>query len=346
MAEQAPPSGDSVMLQQFAGIRNTVGAERLAPADLEKAVNVDLDDAGQIRRRRGYTLVSAGNFHSLYRTEEGTLYGVKNGALGLINPNYSFVSILSGAGDAPLAYAQVGETLYFASQDISGKLDLTANTSSAWGASASAGTWLSPVVNPTSTLTPIRGKLLGKPPMASYLAHYNGRVYLANDTLLWATELYLYDYVDKTKNFIQFETPITGVGAVTDGLYVGTETATWFLSGSFNEMRRIRVSSDGVLPRSMVDASAEDIKKETANLSRRAVLMMTQSGLCVGYDNGVFSELTDERVWFPEAFSVAPLVRKQDGVKQYVGVMNNGGTPASNTRIGDYVDAEIRRFQG
>jgi hypothetical protein len=26
--------------------------------------------------------------------------------------------------------------------------------------------------------------------------------------------------------------------------------------------------------------------------------------------------------------------------------MDSGGTPASTTRIGDYVDAEIRRFQG
>lgn len=345
MAEQSPP-GDSVVLQQFAGLRNTVGAERLGPTDLETAVNIDLDDAGQIRRRRGYTLVSAGDFHSLHRTDQGAIYGVKNGALGLINSNYTFVSILAGAGDAPISYAQVGETLYFSSEDVSGKIDLTTNTSSAWGASTSESTWLSPVVNPTATLTQIRGKLLGKPPMASYLAYYNGRIYLASGTTLWATELYLYDYVDKTKNFLQFEAPITGVGVVTDGLYVGTETATWFLSGSFNEMRRIRVSGDGVLPRSMVDASAEDIQKSTTNLSRRAVLMMTKSGLCVGYDNGVFTELTDERVWFPDGVAVAPLVRKQDGVRQYVGVLDSGGSPASNTRIGDYVDAEIRRFQG
>jgi hypothetical protein len=345
MAQQDAPS-DSVLLQQFTGIRNTVGAERLGPADLAKAVNVDLDDAGQLRRRRGYTLVSAGVFHSLYRSDGGAIYGVKDGALGLINPDYTFVSLKAGAGDERIAYAQVGDRVYFSSPDISGQIDTTTNTVSDWGAVTDANTWLSPVVAPTETLTEIRGKLLGKPPMAGFLAYYNGRIYLAHGQTVWATELYLYNYVDKTRNFMMFEADITGLAAVTDGVYVGTETGVYFLSGAFGEMRRIRVSADGVIPGSMINASTEDIKKDTTSLSRSAALMLTRSGLCVGYDNGVFAEITDERVWLPEIESAAVLSRRQDGVRQYVAVANSGGTPASNTRIGDYVDAEIRRFQG
>lgn len=346
MAEQAPPQGDSVLLQAFAGVKNTVGAERLAPTDLEKAVNVDLDDAGQLRRRRGYTLVSAGVFHSLYRSEAGLIYGVKNGALGLINPNYTFTQLKAGAGDARIAYAQVGDTVYFSSQDVSGQINTTTNAVTDWGAVDSADTWLSPVAVPTEYLTQIRGKLLGKPPMADYLAYYNGRIYMSYGQTVWATELYLYNFVDKTRNFMMFEADITGLAAVTDGVYVGTKTGTYFLSGSFGEMRRIRVSTDAVIPGSMINAHAEDIKRDTPTMSRTAVLMLTQTGVCAGYDNGVFSELTDERVWFPETQSAAVMARRQDGVKQYVAVANSGGTPASNTRIGDYVDAEIRRFQG
>ena len=44
-----------------------------------------------------------------------------------------------------------------------------------------------------------------------------------------------------------------------------------------------------------------------------------------------------------DAGSAAAFYRRQDGVNQYIAVTNSGGTPSANTRIGDYVDAELIR---
>src|SRR5271170_3624304 len=102
MAEKParPPTGqtdqpDSVVFQKFSGMKNVVTSERLGPDELETAINIDIDDAGQIHRRRGRMLVATGDWSSLHTGLSGRVYAVKDGNLGVIEPNYNF-SILKG----------------------------------------------------------------------------------------------------------------------------------------------------------------------------------------------------------------------------------------------------------
>jgi len=335
---------DSVMLQQFAGLKNTVTEERLAPQELADAKNIDLDDAGQAHRRRGYTQVVSGDFHSLWSAESGKTLVVRDGALSVLYPDYTTEVLRSGIGAHRLAYVEVGPNIYFSSMTDSGVVHED-NTVSDWGAPDSEGLWLSPVVNPVYTLNPTFGTYLNAPPMATALTKYRGRIYLASENVLWATELYLYDKVDRTKNFFQFESNITALGEVSDGFYVGTEKSCYFMDGRLSEMRQIGLSYGGVLPGSMITVTAELVRPDR-NMSRKAVMFMTESGLCSGLDSGVSYNMTETRMLFPQSREVAAMFRQQDGVNQYVGVTDTGGTPTSKARIGDYVDAEIRRFQG
>lgn len=338
---------DSVTLSKFVGIRNTVADERLSPSELVEAINIDIDDSGQIRRRRGAIQVDDSNYHSIF-TDEGRVLGVKDGSLGIIAPDYSFTELKSGIGPHPVVYVRVGPEVYFSSREYSGVIQAD-NTVRQWGAKTAENTWLSPVVNPTDTYADIRGKIIGPPPLATALAYFNGRIYMANGKDVWATELYLYDYVDKTRNFMQFETEVTTIGAVTDGLYIGTKTAVWFLSGTFTAMQRIPVISYGVLPGSLVSVPAELVNPQAGTeqtiQSKNAVIFLTTSGLCAGMDSGVCYNLTQNRVLFPAAENVSAMFRRQDGMNQYVGVADSAGSPLSAARIGDYVDAEIRRFK-
>jgi hypothetical protein len=341
--DAAPP--ESVLLQQFAGLKNTVSPERLAQDDLEVAINIDIDDIKQPRRRRGYRKVIEGVWHSVYTTANGRTYGVKNQMLVRVNPDYSTVSLGMFCGDEALTWTEAGNSVYFCSMFISGRIasdDSIAN----WGAITSEGLWLSPIINPTATLNPVRGRLLGKPPMATAITTSQGRIYLAQGKTLWATELYMYDFVDKTRNFIQFEDEITCLGSVLDGFYVGTKSAIYYLDGPFSQMTRKQVAAYGAFAGSMIQTPPDGLPNPYKTSSHGAILVMTERGLCVGYDNGIFSQMTDDRVWFPPAEKVAAMVRRQDGFTSYVGVADSDGSPASNARIGDYVEAEIRRFQG
>lgn len=343
---ERPEEPDSIILQTFDGIKNTKTRERLSPAELSRAVNVDIDDAKQPRRRRGYELVAEGVFHSLFASPGGVTFVVRDGQLGVLRPDYSHTPITPG-GDNPVAYVGVAGTTYFSSVDVSGKIrpDLAVEP---WGIRGGAGDWVSPVISPTETLGPVAGRLLARPPMAEFLSEMSGRIYLAEGSTLWATELYTPDHVDRTRTFMQFESKITGLCRSADGMYVGTETDVWFLRGTLANMERKVVVKTGCVRGSMIETPGDFalIAGEPALQYRHACMFMTGDGLIAGFNGGFCRNITANETVFPDAVSAAPMFRKQDGINQYVASLRSNGTPTAAARVGDHMDAEIIRFQG
>lgn len=346
--EQQP---ESIALGRFDGVKNTVKRERLTQRDLMKALNVDLDDDGQLHRRRGITKVAGPAWHSLFHANNDNIYGVWNGDLARVFPDYSTSVLRVGVGGdynvglSGLAYAQVGAKIYFSSDTDRGIIDTTTDDVGDWGSDPDI--WLSPVVNPTATLPDIRGKLLGRPPFARAIAYYNGRLYLANKNLLWATELWDYNHVDKTRTFWQFEDEVLMVGGVSDGVYVGTASGVYFLTGaSLPEMRRVSVIDSGVVAGSMVYIPQEIANPENAPRERdvkMSLVFLTTAGVIMAAEGGEVMNLTETRHIFPSVKRAAGMYRRQDGYNQYVVVGDAGGTPVNSAAIGDHVDARIIR---
>lgn len=372
MANPAPPAqpqasstDDGLTLRKFAGLKNTVPAERLGPDELERAINVDLNDVGQVSSRRGYTKVNdTPNCSGLFTTDDGDVLAIANGSLVQVLPDYSFAVLQGGfpVPCPPMAWTQVGPIVYFSCSAISGKLDRRTLQVTPWEgpdvspafappgpAIPKRGIWYSPVVNPTSTIGAVGGRLLGPPPLATTLAYFNGRIYMGQGRHVWATELYNYDYVDKTRNFWTFEADVTMIGAVSDGLYVGTDEGVWFISGeTFAKMGRRRVMDFGAIRGSMVYVPAElanppQVSLDAATEVKVSILFLTHEGYCGGQDGGTCYNYTEAKFIFPNVEGAAALFRRQEGVNQYLAVTNSGGTPSANARIGDWVDAQILR---
>lgn len=335
---------ESIVLGAFGGIKNTVSRERLQPADLMTARNVDIDDAGQARRRRGYAAMAAGSFHSLKNVGE-VVYGVRDGLLGVVNPDYTFTSLGVSGGVEPISYTAVGDTVYYTSLDVSGKV--TGGVAEDWGVRGGDGIWVSPVMTPTDTLGQVYGQNLHAPPVAALCERYNGRIYLAAGRYLWATELYLYDYVDRTRNFFQFEADITLLLSVDDGLYVGTKDRVHFLGGAMSTGLRLReVLEVGAIPGSAVAVHSSDLRlpMQEQPAEGPAGMVLTQRGVYALLAGGTTLPLTRGRAEFPSAQSAAALHREDSGVSSYLAVTNSSGGPSANVRIGDFVDAEIVRL--
>jgi hypothetical protein len=340
MAEDAP---ESIFVGQFTGLKNAVTPERLKPEELQHAFNVDLDNEGQARRREGFRGARRGDCHSLFSTPSGNSFVVSDGWLSRVTHGYHIIPITLG-GARRLSYVEVDGILYYSSEAVSGKI-MRDFTPEPWGQIGGAAEWFSPVVNPTDTLPEINGKPLSPPPMGSHLTAINGRIYIADDKTLWATELYLYDYVDRTKGFVQFDSKITGLAYSGDGIYVGTETGVWFLRGGLNNMERRIVVRSRHIPYSMVEVPGDYalVAGEPALQYRNAVMFMTEDGLIAGFNGGFCRNLTENEMIFPKALTASPMFRKRDGINQYVVTTKTGGSPSANARIGDYVDAEIVR---
>jgi hypothetical protein len=343
------------VLSSWDGLKNTLQPERLGPKDLVRARNVVLDDSGQPSRRRGYTLKLPGNVHSLFTSYQGTVLGVVNSELSIINPDYShqplaFIGTDPAAGMPGLAYAQVGDLVYYVGKIDRGLVSIPGRSWGPWGDPDDL--WLSPVVNPTETLPPVAGRLLKQPPHATNITYFNGRLYLGQGRTLWATELYLYNYVDATSGYKLFEADITLLGAVSDGVYVGTKDGLWFLTGpTFAEMKRVWALDAGVIPGSMVYIPGElgnppQVPLTAVTPIESAIMFMTAKGACIGLDGGRVTNLTETKYSFPEAVGAAALYRQQDGVNQYIARLESGGSPAQSAAIGDYLDVTIIRGSG
>lgn len=352
----APPDqpGQPIVYGKFDGLKNTIEAERLGPRDLTRAQNIVLDDAGEASRRRGYTLQLSGNAHGLFTASQGSpTLVVYNGALGLLNPNFTFTSLGwtintdPGLGLEPLAYTQVGRSAYFSSPVDRGIVNLDALTVSTWGSGEDY--WLSPVVNPTATLPAVAGRLLRQPPNATSLAYYRGRILLAQGTTLWATMPYLYNYVDVNRGFKQMNGQITMVGAVSDGVYVGTDEGLYWLSGEgFDMWKMDRVMDSAVIPGSMTIIPGElgnppQISLDAATPIQVSLMFLTQNGVNVAGDGGQTTNITENKFFFPQAQRATTFYRRQDGLNQFVSVLQSGGDPVANAAIGDFCEATIIR---
>lgn len=79
MAAPIDQKEEAVVLEKFKGLRNDAAPESFGPGDLVSAVNVEIDNAEHLRRRRGYGgAVQAGQFEWLW-TDGQRAYAVHGG---------------------------------------------------------------------------------------------------------------------------------------------------------------------------------------------------------------------------------------------------------------------------
>ncbi|MBT9176369.1 MAG: hypothetical protein DDT20_00682 [Firmicutes bacterium] len=116
----------------FKGLRNTTPSRSFAPGDLEVALNVDVDDEENIRRRNGYSPpVVGGACHSLFSNSE-ECFVVVGGVLSQVLPNYTTFALRSGlATGRPLAYVSVDDRTFYSNGLVTGIVSGGMNRS--WG---------------------------------------------------------------------------------------------------------------------------------------------------------------------------------------------------------------------
>lgn len=123
----------------FAGVNNTLAPERLhslptrdnATCDLTVAVNVDIDNSGQVARRVGTTQKVAGAAHSLWAHGNDCLY-VQGTTLKRLNADFSSTTLATGlTAGLPLTYVAVNGRVYWSNGQQTGVYADSANRS--WG---------------------------------------------------------------------------------------------------------------------------------------------------------------------------------------------------------------------
>lgn len=397
-------------IEGFKGLRNTVPSESFEVGDLEAAPNVDLNDAGDIMRRKGNSVVKlAGSWHSVFASG-GTCVGVQGATLYRINADYSTLALRTDmALNRYVSYSAIAGRIYYSNgaqngiiensvnrtfgidipgtpsagpfpghlpagryqyvftytrsdgqesgAGLAGVIDVAANGGfiltnlpvssdptvvlktlyltkansdallryATYPASAASAL----VVDDKPTSVALRTQFLGPPPAGDIVVHYRSYVLVAHGRMLYPSEPYAPELFDPRKG-IPFETRITLVACMTDGIYLGSEDQIVWVQGDTPEKFTYNAKADyGVIPGTLAFGSMSQVGK--GDRGEMVSFWMSQRGICMGLDGGEFKNLTEARFSYPVGDRGAGIVRRHQGMNQYIGVMH--GVAAAGNRF-------------
>lgn len=117
------PDDDVVRIADFKGLRNTVGPESFEDGDLALAQNVDVTDAGRVRRRKGYAAaLFAGAYDSLYAA--GDVMVARAGTnLQRLLLDGTQATLRAGLTGPRLSYDNMGQRIYYSDGLVTGCID-------------------------------------------------------------------------------------------------------------------------------------------------------------------------------------------------------------------------------
>ncbi|MBF0608988.1 MAG: hypothetical protein SFH39_00770 [Candidatus Magnetobacterium sp. LHC-1] len=335
------PPVKSISVKSFKGLVNRRSAERLELGDLTEAVNVVIDDGGQVRRRRGYKrLLSGAGIHSIGGGPECILYrhgtglylfdmATGNGSLlrngiatlhrmwylplldrvyysdgavtgcvqngidrtwGLAPPSGVFVGSTSGnlkygryhvcltyqavggqvSGSCPPVHVDVVDgggvvVTYPASTDprVNGiNIWLTTPNGSTLFHVATVSNVAGTFVYRGSATELYRSLATGNcypAPPGQLLEFYRGRVYIASGNVVYYSLPNSYELFRIGSDYLPFDSDVTMLAAVDDGLYVATASTVYFLQGNEPPMMVLSMDKGGAVygTQSVAEASVE-----------------------------------------------------------------------------------------
>lgn len=115
--------GDLISLGNWKqGIVNRVSEFNIPNDALLDALNVDIDNNGKIKRRKGYTKVISGSCHSLY-TFGNYLYFVLDTNFVRMDKDANVETLINNYTTSPVNYVEVANELYFSTKSQSNKIN-------------------------------------------------------------------------------------------------------------------------------------------------------------------------------------------------------------------------------
>ena len=269
------------------GLNNKIDPVRLGAdyrtglRELSEAQNIDIDSTGRPSRRPGYSQASAKPAHSLFPVGDYCLF-VTGDALSVLETDWTDAPIRNVTVGARMSYVQVDDKAYYCNGYENGYVENRA--SHPWTAQD--------YVGPATT------KTFSDPPLGHLLAIYNGRMYIAADSILWYSEPFAYSWYNKAANYIPFADRILMVRSVASGMYVSTKTKTYYLSG--DQPLEFNITEVADYPAKIgSDCMVQGSRIHGLDYPGSVAMWTSTHGICVGSVNGHFMNLTEEKLVLP-----------------------------------------------
>lgn len=180
-----------------------------------------------------------------------------------------------------------------------------------------------------------KGKLLEsllavRPPASRFITVYKGRIWFATDNVIWFTGALSPHWLFPKECTLQLPEAITMMGAVDDGLFVGTTHQTWFILVDHPNNATIRM----VLNRGAIEGSGLSMLPPGAlsnqGPSGKSVAWLdTDGGLCIGRTGGAVQEIGRDRYVAGNAGSAGMSYFEHDGMMRIIAFLSNAEPPSA-----------------
>ena len=304
---------DTVAIGPFLGMNNRLPDTKLSTADgafLRNAVNVDLDNAGTLRRRAGAVRHLSGTAcHSLWSDGEH-LYHADQSDL-YCDGRSIFAGLAPGM---PLSYCATPRG------------PACSNGVGIWWLAPSGLTAFSDEARAAARFDRLP---LPAMPAGQIVRHHSGRLLVARGALLYYSEPFALHLNDPARGYIPFPAPITVVEPCGAGFFVCADK-TYYFAG---DIAQAEVRE--VLPHGAVAHTGTSVPNAPD------VWWWCERGMVRGTPDGQATYAQDKHVAVETAAAGAMLHREQNGVQQLLASMFN--TRQSVAAATTYMDAEIVR---
>jgi len=253
------------------------------------AVNVDVSKTGRVSRRKGweYTIVTDA-CHSLF-CDGGAAFVVQGDALKLLAPDMSTSNLRNVTVNAPMSYSQIGSRTFYTNGRENGFI----LNGKSYG-------WNKAVPNQKDSTI-----VYSPPPVGTMLGYYKGRMYIAQQHILWYSEANNLNTFN-LKNYLSFSSSVDMFKSVSKGIWLGTENQVLFLKGnSPDKLTQERKALVGVIPGSdtYVDCTSIPglVDEYGYQLDGVGVLFCTPKGIYLGTEDGKLMQLSKGKLTIPKS---------------------------------------------
>jgi hypothetical protein len=170
-----------------------------------------------------------------------------------------------------------------------------------------------------------------EPPPGHLLEYHNGRIYIANNNVLWCTQPLRYNLTKPAHDFFQFPSFIDVVKAVETGIYVCSGDKTYFIEN----IDTANLKQDEILPYGGVYNTGINVPNYDA------VAWFSHRGIVLGGAGGETFNIMDDRVAVAKYGRGTMLWREHRGIRQFVANLWDG--ELNTYAAADYVALETAR---
>ncbi len=164
----------------------------------------------------------------------------------------------------------------------------------------------------------LKTQFLSPPPAGQILEYHNGKILVGSFDVCWQTEPFKYELCDLSNGYTQFESDLTLIGAVNDGIYFGTDNEITFAqdNAQLKAFKLDQKADYGAIFGTMQKVLRPDIGSNEA--MQTLIVFASARGICIGGKGGEMINKSRDAYLYEPAYSGAGFVRKERGTDQYL----------------------------